>query len=84
MISGLGKILWRTKWQPTLVFLPGKSHGQKSLVGYSPWGCKRVEQNLVAKQQWQTTTTGSCTQYLIITDKEYNLQKSESLFCIPK
>jgi len=28
------------KWQPTPVFLPGKSHGQKSLVGYSPWGHK--------------------------------------------
>ena len=36
------KILWRRKWQPTPVFLPGKSHGQRSLVGYSPWGCKRV------------------------------------------
>ena len=36
----LGKILWRRKWQPTPVFLPGKSHGQRSLVG--PWGCKRV------------------------------------------
>ena len=32
------KILWRRKWQPTPVFLPGKSHGQRSLVGYSPWG----------------------------------------------
>ena len=31
---------WRRKWQPTLVSLPGKSHGQRSLVGYSPWGCK--------------------------------------------
>ena len=29
---------WRRKWQPTLVFLAGKSHGQRSLVGYSPWG----------------------------------------------
>ena len=28
------------KWQPTLVFLPGKSHGQMSVVGYSPWSCK--------------------------------------------
>ena len=28
------------KWQPTPVFLPGESHGQKSLVGYDPWGCK--------------------------------------------
>ena len=30
------KILWRRKWQPTPVFLPGKSHGQRSLGGYSP------------------------------------------------
>ena len=34
------KILWRRKWQPAPVFLPGKSHGQRSLAGYSPWGCK--------------------------------------------
>ena len=33
---------WRRKWQPTLVFLPGESHGQRSLLGYSPWGRKRV------------------------------------------
>ena len=33
------------------VFLPGESHGQKSLVGYSLWGCKRGGHNLVAKQQ---------------------------------
>ena len=32
----------RRKRQPTPVFLPGKSHGQRSLVGYSPWGHKRV------------------------------------------
>ena len=31
---------WRRKWQPTPVFLPGKSHGQRSLVGYISWGCK--------------------------------------------
>ena len=36
----VGKIPWRRKWQATPVFLPGESHGQKSLVGYSPWGCK--------------------------------------------
>ena len=34
------KIPWRRKWQPTPVFLPGKSHGQRSLVGYSSWGAK--------------------------------------------
>ena len=36
------KILWRRKWQPTPVFLPGKSHGQRSLVGYSPRNHKSV------------------------------------------
>ena len=34
------KILWRSVWQPAPVFLPGKSHGQRSLVAYSPWGTK--------------------------------------------
>ena len=34
---------WRRKWQPTLVFLPGESHGQRSLLGYSPWGRKESE-----------------------------------------
>ena len=36
------KIHWRREWQPTPVFLPGESHGQGSLVGYSPWGCKEL------------------------------------------
>jgi len=35
----VGKIPWRRAWQPTPVFLPGKPHGQRSLAGYSPWGC---------------------------------------------
>ena len=34
---------WRRKWQPTPVFLPGKSHGQRSLAGYSPWGPKELD-----------------------------------------
>ena len=36
----VGQISQRRKWQPTLVFLPGKSHRQRSLGGYSPWGCR--------------------------------------------
>ena len=36
----MGKIPWRRKWQPTPVLLPGKSHGWRTLAGYSPWGCK--------------------------------------------
>ena len=39
----LRKIPWRRKWQPTPVFLPGKLHGQGSLVGYGPWGCKELD-----------------------------------------
>ena len=34
---------WRRQWQPTPVLLPGKSHGRRSLVGYSPWGCKESD-----------------------------------------
>ena len=34
------KIPWRRKWQPTPIFLPGKSHGQRSLASYTPWGHK--------------------------------------------
>ena len=39
----VGKISWRRKWQPTPVFLPGESHGQRSLVGYSLWGHKESD-----------------------------------------
>ena len=37
------KIPWRRAWQPTPVFLPGEFHGQRSLVGYSPWGRKESD-----------------------------------------
>ena len=39
----VGKILWRRKWQPTPVFLLRKSHGQRSLAGYSPQGRKESD-----------------------------------------
>ena len=39
----VGKIPWRKQWQPTPVFLPGESHGRRSLVGYSPRGCKESD-----------------------------------------
>ena len=52
----VGTIPWRRKWQPTSTYLPGKSHGQRNPVGYSPWGHKRVRQDLTTKQQhvWHT------------------------------
>ena len=38
-----GKIPWRRAWQPTPVFLPGESHGHRSMAGYSPWGHKELD-----------------------------------------
>ena len=46
------KISWIRKWQLIPVFLPGKSHGQKSVAGYSPWGHKKVGHDLATKQQF--------------------------------
>ena len=58
----VGKTIWRRKWQPTPVFLPGKFHGQGSLVGYSPWGCKSwiqlttkpatIRRKLISQEGW--------------------------------
>ena len=42
-IPWVGKIPWNRKWQPTPVFLPEKSHGQRSLVGYGPCGHKESD-----------------------------------------
>jgi len=41
----LWEMFWRRKWQPTPVFLPGESHGQRSLAGYGTWGSQRVRHN---------------------------------------
>jgi len=45
LITGLRRFPWRRKWQPTPIFLPGESHGHRSLVGYSP-GVKKSETRL--------------------------------------
>ena len=42
-IPGLGRSLGGEHGNPTPVFLPGESHGQKSLAGYSPWGCTELD-----------------------------------------
>ena len=46
----VGKISWRRERQPTLIFSPGESHGER-LMGYSPWGQKRVGHDLATRQQ---------------------------------
>ena len=50
----VGKIPWRRKWQSTPVFLPGNSHGQRSLAGYSLWRCKELDTTyqLNSNSQW--------------------------------
>jgi len=54
----VGKIPWRREWQPTPVFLPGKSDGQRSLAVYSPWGCK--ESDKTAHTHTHAHTHGIC------------------------
>ena len=52
----VGKIPWRRKWQPTPVLLPGKSHGRRSLVGYSLWG--RKESDMTERLHFSLTGLG--------------------------
>ena len=48
----IGRIPWRRKWQPTPVVLPGESHGQRSLMGYCPWGLKQSDTTELWFFQW--------------------------------
>ena len=60
----VGKIPWRRKWQPTPEILPGESHGQRSLTGYSPWGHEesdRTEQLNNNKEGRKLTSASSGT-----------------------
>ena len=68
------KISWRRKWQPTPAFLPVKSHGRRSLVGYSPCGCRRVRMTELLKMHlssgefaenpWQMASPGAGRTFL--------------------
>ena len=60
----VGKISWRRKLQPTPVFLPGKSHGQRNLAGNGPWGRKESD-NLTTKQQQQNLCVSILFQILL-------------------
>ena len=64
-----GKISWRRKWQSTLVFLPGKSRGWRSLVGYSSWGRKEsdtTERLHSLTQRWSKVYGRICVGYIQI------------------
>ena len=67
----VGQISWRRAWQPTPVFLPGESHGQRSLAGYSPWGHTESNSSVVLKN----TLSWGWNGYLH--DASYLLQASD-------
>ena len=54
----VGKIPWRRKWQPTPVLLPGKSHGQRSLVGFRPWGLQESDMTVAEHTFWDLKFEG--------------------------
>jgi len=62
----VGKIPQRRKRQPISVFLPEKSQGQRSLVGYNPWGCKELD----------STERLSTTKYVYVNYRKFQTEKS--------
>ena len=74
----VGKIPWRRAWQPTPVFLPGESHGRRSLAGYSPWG--RTESDTTER-----LNTTQRTIWLLLVSKREQVFKGRGsrvyLFC---
>ena len=69
----VGKIPWRRKWQPTVVFLPGKFHGERSLAGYSLWGCKELDTTERLTHTHTHTNTGKNKTYIEIKNKAMNI-----------
>ena len=63
------KIPWRRAWQPTPVSLPGKSHGQGSLVGYSTWGLKELDRT----EANEHACTYTFCNYLIKTENLFSI-----------
>ena len=60
---GWEDLSWRRKWQPTPVLLPGKSHGWRSLVGYSPWGRKESDMTEQLHFHFSLSLSGCCLQH---------------------
>jgi len=69
-IPWVRKMPWRRAWQPTPVFLPGKSHGQRSLVGYNPKGSKESGLTKVAEHACTLGRLGLLRGLLLSTGRE--------------
>ena len=67
-ILGSGRSPWRRAWQPSQVFLPGESHGQRSLADYSPWGGK------------ESATTEQLSIYTVRRLGHWHAEKEDSLW----
>ena len=88
-----GKIPWRRKWQPTLVHLPRKFRGWRSLVGYSPWGHKESDTTeqlhfhfqfsswIIARQASLSITNSRSS--LKLTSIELVMPSSHLILCLP-
>ena len=59
----VGKIIWRRAWQPIPVFLPGESHGQRNLMGYSPWGHQELDMTKVTAHTGQSLLYSKVIQF---------------------
>ena len=68
LIPGLGRSPGEEKWQPTPVLLPEESHGGRSLVGYSPWGCK----------EWDRTEQVHFSLFHLLMEKDKRLMEASS------
>ena len=68
----VGKIPWRRTWRPAAVFLPGKAHGQRSLVGCCPWGCKELDMiyRLNNNKQQELARGTLCQELKFLRDEE--------------
>ena len=78
-IGLIPKIPWKRAQQPTPVFLPGKSHGQRSLVGNSPQGCKKIGHDLAIKQKQQSNIQWEILRRNMTWGTMGNLEKSPLL-----
>ena len=68
----VGKIPWRRAWQPTPVFLPGESHGQRSLEGYSPQGRTELDMTQVTSHAHITNTTCVFRKQRVLTSVQFS------------
>ena len=79
--SWVGTIPWSGRWQPTPVFLPGQFHGQRTLKGYSSWGCKESDMTEQAHTKFNQKP-GSASEMSVLLYSSVSLQYHAGLIII--